>query len=54
MKNLIFFIAITITFSFYGFSQNVTPKIAWYRIYDGPGNSVDLPNDFYMDNRYNI
>ena len=36
------------------FSQLIIPKIDWYKIYDGPKNSVDLTNDIQMDNLYNM
>ena len=36
------------------FAQTNTPKIEWYKIYDGPGHGIDLPNDIVMDQSNNI
>jgi hypothetical protein len=36
------------------FAQTNTPKIEWYKIYDGPGHGVDLTNDIVMDQSNNI
>jgi hypothetical protein len=52
-KNIILLIAITI-FPILTFSQTIIPKLDWYKIYDGPGNSVDLTNDIKMDINKNI
>ncbi len=35
-------------------AQTITPKLEWYKTYDGPGNGVDLTNDIKMDNSNNI
>ncbi|MFA6440456.1 MAG: T9SS type A sorting domain-containing protein [Bacteriovoracaceae bacterium] len=36
------------------FSQTITPKIDWYKVYDGPGKGVDLTNDIKIDESQNI
>ena len=36
------------------FTQTITPKVDWYKIYDGSGKGVDLTNDIKIDRSNNI
>ena len=54
MKKSIFIFLTIIGFPFLILSQTFIPKLEWYKIYDGPGNSIDLTNDVKMDNLSNI
>ncbi|MFO7445285.1 MAG: T9SS type A sorting domain-containing protein [Ignavibacteriaceae bacterium] len=50
MKKILLFIVMLFPTLIY--AQSVEPQVEWFKIYDGPGNGVDLTNDIIID-RYN-
>jgi hypothetical protein len=54
MKTYFTLVSFIIAFPILLFAQTIAPKIEWYKIYDGPGNGVDLTNDITMDKTNNI